>query len=164
MAWIRLIKSGYGTSLKLTNFNIEFTEPLNIQESKLSYESITKGVKVISFDVYDIEDHFIGTFDKAKVLNTEINFGIQIGEVFNNGDTILKVDELFQDRPIEGRIGGGQWTTDYLNSDIKAIVKSYDCRLTFEYGYSSDCSIYLEIEIPAGTIKWNEEVEEDEIY
>ena len=69
MAWIRLIKSGNGTSLKLTNFNIEFTEPLNIQESKLSYESITKGVKVISFDVYDMEDHFIGTFDKAKVLN-----------------------------------------------------------------------------------------------
>lgn len=157
MKFIRVLKAGHGASLLLTNFDISFTEPIKIEESKYGYKGIInpESIKINSFDIHDSENNFLGTCNGrvAKVISADLTFGYTLGEAVDNGDNPIKVDTLIQNEPIEGYIGRGKWTYDYLNDHLECEVHSDDCIMDFDYGYRADLSIWLKLRINGFALK-----------
>lgn len=151
MKFIRVLKADHDASLLLTNFDIFFTEPIKIEESNYGYRGIINpnSIKINSFDIYDSENNFLETCNGSvtKVISADLTFGYTIGKAVDNGDNPIKVDALIQNEPIEGKIGKGKWTREYLNDHIECEVNSEDCIMDFDYGYRSDLSIWLKLRI-----------------
>lgn len=157
MKFIRILKAGHGASLLLTNFDISFTEPIKIEESNYGYRGIINpnSIKINYFDIYDSENNFLVTCNGriAKVISADLTFGYTIGEAVDNGDNPIKVDTLIQNKSIEGYIGRGKWTWEYLNDHLECEVNSDDCIMDFDYGYRADLSIWLKLRINGFALK-----------
>lgn len=157
MKFIRILKAGHGASLLLTNFDISFTEPIKIEKSNYGYRGIISpdSIKINSFDIHDSENNFLGTCNGrvAKVISADLTFGYTLGEAVDNGDNPIKVDTLTQNEPIEGYIGNGKWTNDYLNNHLECEVNSEGCVMCFDFGYTADLSIWLKLRINGFALK-----------
>lgn len=158
MKFIRVLKAGLGAGLTLTNFKLKFTDPIKLEENNDSIGIDGKvspsSIKIVSFDVYDSDENFIGNFgeDVATVVDVDLNFGYTASEPIENGDNPIKVDTLIQNEPIEGYIGKGQWTYEYLKNDNIYEVHSDGCVMCFDYGYTADLSIWLKIKLDGANL------------